>query len=552
MKDGEIIAVMEQERFDHVKHTVAFPTDAVRFCLQQAQANFTDLAFIACATDPEFTNIHKVAFVESGVSDSFTPGMSDRAEIERIVRDKLAEISPDAVKVPIYSVDHHRAHAASTFLISPYEESAIFTVDGMGNWVTTTGGLGRGDQFEISMEIAHPHSLGLMYGSLTQFLGFRAACDESKVMGLASYGQPTFLEDFRQLCTYRDGQIVLDLKYFTFHDQPLMNAKGGFNSWYSDDFVKRFGAARTPESQLIQRDMDLAHSIQALLEERAFQLLNFLYDKTQCENLCLAGGVALNSSMNGKISENTPFRNVFVVPAANDAGLSLGAALCCSAEKSKNFKRHPLSHAYFGSQHSVEEIKAEIKKLPPEIEVTTPENLTEETAKLLGQFAIVGWYQGRMEFGPRALGNRSILANPTKAESKDIVNQKVKFREHFRPFAPTTPLEHAGEYFESNSEMPFMLMVVKVRSEKRNVIPAVTHVDETARVQTVTKDQNPLLYELLHFMKAQNGVPVLLNTSFNIRGDTIVRTPEDAIRCLLKTGMNALAIGPFLLKKPDR
>ncbi len=552
VKDGEIIAVMEQERFDHKKHTTAFPLDAARYCLAEGKIGFEDLAYVACATDPEFTNVQKQKFIESKVSSTLIPAWSNREDIEAIIRRNLSEISPAAQNVPIFSVDHHKAHAASTFYISPYREAAIFTVDGMGNWVTTTGGFGKDNQVETLVEIAHPHSLGLLYGTITQFLGFRAACDESKVMGLASYGRPTFVEQFRELCRYEDKQIKLDLNYFTFHDQPLMRNDKEFNEWYSKKMEDLFGPARKEESELTDRDMDLAHSVQVLLEERAFQLLNDLHEICPTDNLCLAGGVALNSTMNGKISQFTPFKNVFIIPAANDAGLSLGAALYCNAvESPSTFVRHPLDHAYYGSHHSDPEIEAEFKDLPPSIDVSKPADLVGETAKLLNDYNIVGWYQGRMEFGPRALGNRSILANPRKAETKDIVNQKVKFRENFRPFAPMVPLEYVSEYFESNEEMPFMLKIVEVKPEKRSVIPAVTHVDHTARVQTVTPQQNERIHSLLHEMKKLGGVPVLLNTSFNIRGDTIVRTPKDAVKCLLETGLNALAIGPYLLvKKP--
>lgn len=549
VKDGEILAVMEQERFDHIKHTVSFPLDAVKYCLEAGKIGFENLDYIAYAGDPELTNVYKKAFIESRVSTIFVPTLSNRAQMELRIRANLREISPAADKVALFSVDHHKSHAASSLYVSPFDEAAIFTVDGMGNWLTTTFSMGRANQIEHLGEIAHPHSLGLMYGAFTQYLGFRAACDEAKVMGLAAYGKPTFLEDLREICFYEGGTIRLNLEYFTFHDQPLMQPDGNFNRWFSDAMVQRFGPVRLPESPLTQRDQDMAHSIQVLLEECCFQLLNDLYERTQCENLCLAGGVALNSSMNGKIIDHTPFRRIFIVPAANDAGLSLGAALHCNALNSQNFKRRELIHAYYGSEHTEDEILVELKKLSAEIDVSKPENLAEAAADLLCQFQIVGWYQGRMEFGPRALGNRSILANPTRSDTKDIVNMKVKFRENFRPFAPVVPHEFVGEYFEAKQEMPFMLKVVQVKPDKWSVIPAVTHVDHSARVQAVSAQQNELLYELLHAMKRKNGVPVLLNTSFNIRGDTIVRTPFDAVHCFLNTGMNALAIGPYLLKK---
>ena len=545
VEDGRIIAVMEQERFDHCKHTRAFPIDAVHYCLAEGGIRLHGLDYVACATDPALTNAYKQRFIDDQTSTELVPRMYGRQDVEATVRRELGG------DVPFFLVDHHKAHAASAFFLSPYEEAAVLTIDGMGNWVTTTTNLGRRNTIETLRAIPHPHSLGLFYGAVTQFLGFRAACDECKTMGLASFGAPTYLDDLRRMCTYENGMLSLDLRYFTFHNQPLMNGNGEMNTWYSAAFAEHFGPPRVPESEITDRERDLARSIQMLLEERTFALLRDLHQRTGCANLCLAGGVALNSTLNGRITANTPFTDVFIVPAANDAGISLGAALCCTAERSPDFKRHHLDHCYFGSAHSTEEIEAELSQLPPNIRVDQPADLVGQTADLLVESQIVGWYQGRMEFGPRALGNRSILANPTNPSTKDIVNQKVKFRENFRPFAPIVPLEHVGEYFEADDPLPYMLKVVQVREEKRADIPAVTHVDYSARVQTVTHAQNAPLHDLLHAVQKRNGVPVLLNTSFNIRGDTIVRTPQDAIDCFLKTGMNALAIGPYLLTKTD-
>lgn len=543
IEDGKIVAVIEQERFDHIKHTMSFPKDAVDYCLSRGGVTLKELDFVAYASDAAFSNVHKKTFINTKVSEVFSPRMSNQKELEDAIYSNLKQ------GVPLFYVNHHLAHAASTYYLSPFHTAAIFTVDGMGNWVTTTTLLGHNNTMESLTEIQHPHSLGLFYGAVTQFLGFRAASDECKVMGLASYGSPKYLNDFRKICSYENGTIILDLDYFTFHNKPLMRGDGTFNEWYSDKFVQYFGDPRIPESEIKERDRDIAHSVQAILEERVYQLLNDLYHKINCENLCLAGGVALNSSMNGKITHNTPFKKIFIVPAANDAGLSIGAAMYCAISNSHNIQRKELKHAYYGSEYSDADVEKELKKMPKGILISKPADLVNEGVKLLSDFAIVGWYQGRMEFGPRALGNRSILANPTKAEMKDILNQKVKFRENFRPFAPVVPLEYVSDYFETTDESPFMLKVVQVVPEKIKVIPAVTHVDNTARVQTVTAEQNPLLYRLLHAMKEANGVPVLLNTSFNIRGDTIVRTPADAINCFLKTGMNALAINSYLIVK---
>lgn len=546
VRDGSIIAMIEQERFDHIKHTIAFPADAIRYCIEQGNLALGELDFIAYASDAEVSNLNKQSFIESRLSREFIPKMNDQKAIEGVLSSMLG------IKGPFFFVDHHKAHAASAFYPSPYERAAIFTIDGMGNWLTATGSIGEGTDIKIINQLRHPHSLGLMYGALTQYLGFRAACDECKVMGLAAYGRPAYLDEFREICSYKNGKIELDLDYFTFHNKPLMRKDGGFNTWYSEAFLRRFGLARIPESEITERHMDLAHSMQALLEERTFQLLSHLYSLTKIDKLCLSGGVALNSSMNAKIPYSTPFKEVYIFPAANDAGLSLGTALYCNVLNSDSFKRSEIRHAYYGSEYSAKDIEGDLKDLPSGLQISRPDNLIKEVAKLLDRSFIVGWFQGRMEIGPRALGNRSILASPARPEMKDALNQKVKFREGFRPFAPSVPLEYASDYFEVNGEeMPFMLKVVNVKPGKKNSIPAVTHVDNTARIQTVTKEQNPLFYELLYAVKELNGVPVLLNTSFNIRGDTIVRTPSDAIKCFLNTGMNALAIGPFLLKKGE-
>lgn len=551
IRDNQILAVVEQERFNHQKHTMEFPSDAIRYCLKHAGIGFSDLDFIAYANDASYTNLFKRTFMESGISDTFKPQLSSETYITAEIRKHLKEISPDSDRSKLYKVNHHLAHAASTFFTSPFDESAIFTIDGMGNWVTTTFAKGKNERIETIKEISHPHSLGLVYGAVTQYLGFKAASDESKVMGLASYGKPIYLNALREIVKYEDGNINLDLRYFTFHKKPLIGEDGKFNVWYSDLFADRFGPPRVPESDLTEFAMDMANSIQALLEERCFQLLNDLHVLIPSPNLCLAGGVALNSSMNGKIVDHTPFQNVYIIPAANDGGLSLGAALQCHADQLDKYIHVSLDNAYYGNDYSNGEIEREFTKLPDEISLSTPPCVSEAAAALLAEKQIIGWFQGRMEFGPRALGNRSILANPMLAETKDIVNRRVKFRENFRPFAPIVPKEYVNEYFEAKQEMPYMLKIVQVRESVRKVIPAVTHVDNTARVQTVTKEQNPVVHKLLEQFRQLTGVPVLLNTSFNIRGDTIVRTPYDAINCFLKTGMNALVIGPFLLQKPD-
>jgi len=543
VENGVVLALMEQERFDHHKHSGAFPFDALTFCLDHAGVRLDDIAAVAYASDVELTNRYKRLFIESRHPAGFQPSFGEQAELDRSLRSRLS------FGGRLFHLDHHLGHAASVFFTCPFEESAILTVDGVGNWITTTLAVGRGTSIETLERVGHPHSLGLFYGAVTQFLGFHALCDEGKTMGLAPYGRPTYADVFRSHVALNGGSLALDLDHYTFHEGPITDAFGKPRRWFSDKFIDAFGPPRAPDSDITQRDADIAASAQFVLEERCYQLLKRLHRLTNTENLCMAGGVALNCSMNGKIRERTPFRNVFVVPAASDAGLSAGAALWGSRALEPGFRRNGIGDAYLGSEHGLDEIGASIKAHAGAAAVETPADLVESVATLLTGFAIVGWYQGRMECGPRALGHRSILANPTRAETKDIVNAKVKFREMFRPFAPVVPLEAACEYFDPSHANPFMLQVVSVLPDKRDVIPAVTHVDGSARVQTVTVEQNPDMHRLLLAMKSRNGVPVLLNTSFNVRGDTIVRTPDDAIRCFLNTGMDALAIGPYLLRK---
>ena len=544
VENGRLVAVMEQERFDHHKHTIAFPKDAIDYCLKAGGMVLEDLDYLAYGSDCAVANEYKRKFIEKGYAE-FRPDMLEQDRIEQFIAEQAGG------RPAFYHVDHHLAHAASTFFTSPYEEAAIYTVDGMGNWMTASQNIGRGNSIEVVERTPYPHSLGMFYGAITQLLGFKASRDEGKVMGLAPYGSAKLVHKVRQLCQVQDGEFTLDLSYFDFHRQPLMKPDGTFHRWYSPKMADVFGPAREPESELTARDADLAYACQAVLEEMVYAILHRFHRRYPLANLCLAGGVALNSTLNGKIAEHTPYQNVFVVPAANDAGVALGAALYCSSQKAGNFKRHELTHAYFGSEYSPEEMARALKNLPQGVTFSKPDDMVAEMATLLRNYRIVGRYDGRMEFGPRALGNRSILANPAKPEMKDIINAKVKFREGFRPFAPVATLENADEFFEMDFDSPFMLKIVQVKEDKQNLIPAVVHVDKSARVQTVSEDQNPPLHRLLVEMGKNGGVPVLLNTSFNIRGDTIVRTPEDAVRCFLKTGMDALALGPYLAVKRD-
>src|SRR5262249_18391016 len=426
---------MEQARFDHKKHSGEFPFETMTFCLERVGARLKDISAIAYASDVEITNHYKRAFIKAAYPGAFHPSLYEQSDIEKTLRSKLA------FDGRLLHLDHHLGHAVSAFFTSPFDESAIFTVDGVGNWITTTLAVGRGNSVETIERIGHPHSLGLFYGAVTQFLGFHALCDEGKTMGLASYGRPVYADIFRSHLDLDEGRLELDLNHYTIHEGPITDSFGKPRQWYSAKFSEIFGPPRTAESEITERDADIAASAQLVLEERCYQLLERLHRLTGLDAVCLSGGVALNCSMNGKVRDHTPFRKVFVMPAANDAGLSIGAALWASRMIEPGFHRVSIDHAYLGSEHDIVEIETIVQALPPEVIVEKPADLVEPVAGLLEGFAIVGWYQGRMEFGPRALGHRSIFANPTQADTKDIVNARVKFREMFRPFTPIVPID---------------------------------------------------------------------------------------------------------------
>ncbi len=534
VKDGVLLAFAEEERFDHKKHTVAFPHNAIKYCLDTAGIRASELDYVAYATDPESTNIEKMKYKEEYKPD-FEPVIINEDDLRRQIREELGISGEKSVK--LQGVDHHMAHAASSFLSSPFKSAAVVTIDGMGNWLTTTIGTGEGIEIKRLCHVSHPHSVGLFYGAATQFLGFKAASGEAKVMGLACYGKPRYVDVFRKMVRIEDGyNIRMDLKYFTFHKIPLMKPDGTFNLWYSEAFKDLFGSPRAPESAITERDEDIAHSTPQVCEELVYAILNEAYRRTKNENLCLAGGVALNCSMNGKIQANTPFKNLFIPPIVNDAGLSAGAALFIYNVMHKNPRKYEMKTAYLGPSFSNDECRAALEKNGLKYEYR--KDIAKATAGLLDKGKIIGWFQGRMECGPRALGNRSILADARNPQMKDIINNRVKFRENFRPFAPAVIIEDVDKFFHLNQHSPFMLQARRAREDKWDVIPSVVHVDKTSRAQTVKKDENPVFYELLKEFKKLTGVSVILNTSFNIRGDTMTCNPEDAINCFLKTGLD--------------
>ena len=544
VKDGELIAFAEEERFTREKHTSAYPLNAMIWCCKQAGIEPKDLDHIVYYWNPyrqwgERARHLLHYFPESaGLLKSRTGKFFPMLAIKGATRKRLGLSS----KTTLHFSEHHLMHAASAFLVSPYPEAAILSIDAVGEWETTWLGYGRGVDIECLKAVNFPHSLGLVYGGVTEYLGFKFASGEGKVMGLAPYGRPeTYSELFRRIITCTpDGGFELDLSYFEFH-------KKGRPHWVSQKFREAFGPPRLPESELSQRHKDIAAALQQRIEEVCFHMAEWLHEKTRLSALCLAGGVCLNSVMNGKLLERGPFKNVWVQPAANDAGTSVGACFWLWNTRMRNPRTYVMEHAYHGPGYEEQDIFKAFHSYGLIAEkVSDP---PQRAAQLLSRGKIVGWFHGRVEAGPRALGNRSILADPRNPEMKDILNSRVKFRESFRPFAPSVPEDKSHLYFDRSYPSPYMILMFNVKEPMKKVIPAVTHVDGTARVQTVSQDQNPAYYALLNHFGQMTGVYCLLNTSFNIRGEPIVNRPEEAIQCYLQTGMDALFLEGYLLEK---
>lgn len=562
VRDGQLIAAVEEERFNRVKYAAGFPVQAVRYCLGEAGVEIGEVDHIVVPRDPWVRLWPKMKFAAR-----MPRFAADRLEVMLHfagMKTELAEsltVSPQHIRAQFHRVEHHQAHLASAFFVSPHEEAALLSVDGLGDFASAMWGVGRGERMDIQGEVAFPHSLGIYYTALTQYLGFWKFGEEFKVMGLGAYGQPEYLEEFRQIVKPTSGiGFELGLPYFLHHKQGAemtwreSNETPILGRLFSPRLEQRLGSARQAGEAIEPRHQNLAASQQAALEEALFAMLNGLQRKTGMKTLCLAGGVAFNCVANGKIFRQTPFERVWVQPAAGDAGLAVGAAFYVQHQVLKQPRQFVMEHAYWGPgfppghlQQSLEE-----KGLPEKgyrIRQCTDEELMEETAMLLTGGNIVGWFQGRMEWGPRALGNRSILADPRKAEMKEVLNRRIKHREPFRPFAPSVMEEAVLEYFDAPGLSPFMQMAFPVRPEKRAAIPAPTHVDGTGRLQTVSRSGNPRFWALLDAFRQRTGVPVLLNTSFN-ENEPIVCQPQEAIDCFLRTRMDALVLGNFLIDTP--
>jgi len=558
--DGQLIAAVEEERFNRVKYAAGFPAAAIRYCLREAGLTLADVDHVAVPRNP-YARLATKLFYAVRMPSFARERIKVLAKFTGI-REALAgsfDANPDKLKALFHRVEHHVAHLASSFYCSPFEESALLSADGLGDFASSMWGAGFGPRMNVHGSIAFPHSLGLYYSAITQYLGFLKFGDEYKVMGLGAYGEPEFLEEFREIVKSNGGGFQLALKYFTHHRTgPEMSWAEAdktpvLGKLFSEALVKHLGPARGPEDTIGQRHKDLACSLQARLEEVYLGMLRHLARETQMKSVCLAGGVAFNCVANGKILRETPFENVYVHPAAGDAGLAVGAALYVWHQVFGKPRSFVMDHAYWGPGFSIDETRKAIestKLTEGGFAVTQPEEgkLLERTAKIIGEGKILGWFQGRAEWGPRALGNRSIVADPRRAEMKEILNKRIKHREIFRPFAPSILAEATSDWFEQSHPSPFMTMAYSVKPDKRDKIPAPTHVDGTGRLQTVTKAANPRYWKLIKEVERQTGVPVVLNTSFN-DNEPIVCKPQEAIDCFLRTQMDALVLGDFLITK---
>ncbi len=544
LQDGKVTAAAQEERWSRKKHDISFPENAIKYCLEQAGITIKQVDAIGFYERPiakfeRLLSSHLETFPKSYkvFVQALPSWITEKLRIPSILRKKFK------YEGNVFFVDHHMAHAASAFHASPFEEAAIFTADGVGEWTTTTLGYGKGTDVTLLKELHFPHSLGLLYSAVTAHLGFKVNNDEYKVMGLAPYGKPTYHDQFRKIIDVKeDGSYRLDMKYFTFHYGTRM---------LSRKFEEKFGPIRKKEGPVEERHKDIAASLQKVVEEIIFSAVSHLQSTTKTKNLCLAGGVALNSVANGKLTKMTPFRNVYVPPAPSDPGAAVGAATVVYHMLLGKPRAAAMDRADLGPGFSHSQIKEFLDSRQIVYKEMPEKELIKTVANLLWGNNVVGWFQGRMEFGERALGNRSILANPCNPEMRDILNLKVKHREQFRPFAPVVTVEDAKKYFDVDLEVPFMSFVYPVKKEKQKSLPAITHVDGSGRLQTIRREANQRYYDVIREFEKHSGVPILVNTSFNIRGEPIVMTPEHAYRCFTGTGIDYLALDTFLIKRED-
>ena len=561
VRDGRLVACAEEERFRRVKHWSGMPSEAIRYVLREGGLKLADVEHVALNRDPGVNNFRRVAYALRRLP-------SPRLVLNRLRNIRRASSFEDSVRAAlpgetlraqVHHVEHHLAHLASAFHVGNFDEAVCLSVDGFGDFASSAWGMGRGGNIHIDGRVYFPHSLGLFYTAITQFIGFPHYGDEYKVMGLAPYGEPQFLEQMRQLVRVQpDGTFKLGLDFFRHHRENVHytwdNCSPEIGTVFSSELETLLGPARKAGEPLDQRHKDLARSAQAMYEEAFFALLNSLHAKYRCPNLALSGGCAMNSVANGKVYLQSPFKRMYLPAAAGDAGGAIGSAFVVQHRLGGNAMRFHMDHGYWGPGAANAEVTTLLERKAGEIQaegcaverIPDEGGLCRRTAQAITEGKVIGWFQGRMEWGPRALGNRSILGDPRRADMKDILNVKIKRRESFRPFAPSILREHVAEWFEQEDDVPFMMEVFQVRPEKRALVPATTHVDGSGRLQTVHRETNPRYHRLIETFRELTGVPMVLNTSFN-ENEPVVCRPEEALDCFLRTKMDVLVLNDWMV-----
>lgn len=563
VRDGKLVAAVEEERFNRVKHWAGVPLDSIRYCLREAGLRFSELEHVAINLNPKVNHLRRLLFVLRRRPD-FKLVFERLRKLNKTasIGDAIAAGFPgEPMRARVHHIEHHLSHLASSYLCSPFQDAVNLSVDGFGDFASAAWGPGIDGELRIDGRVYFPHSLGIFYSALTQWLGFPHYGDEYKVMGLAPYGEPRHLDLMRKIVRIQDdGSYKLDLDYFLHHREKVPytweNGSPEVGTLFSPALVDLLGPVRRQDEPLSQDHKDIARSVQAMYEEAFFALVNALHRRYGGDHLTLSGGCAMNSVANGKVSRNSPFKHVYIQSAAGDAGGAIGCALVAARQLGGSRERFHMSHSYWGPQFTDEDFKALLTARAAAIqeagctvtEFRDPDHLCKAAAQAISEGKVIGWFQGRLEWGPRALGNRSILCDPRRADMKDILNQKIKRRESFRPFAPSIHREEVPAWFEQEDDVPFMMQVFQVRAEKRGVIPAVTHVDGSGRLQTVHRDANPLYHRLISAFRDLTGVPIILNTSFN-ENEPVVCRPQEALDCFLRTRMDVLVLGTWVVSR---
>lgn len=548
--DGKLLAATEEERFTRVKHWAGFPTQAILFCLREAGITLDQVDHIAIGRDPKAKFNKKMMYLlkhPAGGFDMVKRRFDNSRKVSSLETEfaKLSGLSEEVIKPKIHNIEHHRSHLASAFFVSPFQEAALLSIDGSGDFTTTMIGIGKGNKIEVLDSVDFPMSVGSFYTSFTQFLGFPYYGDEYKVMGLAPYGEPKYVDKLRDVIRFTDnGLFEWNEKYFKSAKDVGVSYDNNIpfvDTLYTPYLEEKFGPSREKGSELTQYHKDMAASVQRFTEELILHIVNHLQKRTGLKNICIAGGVAQNSVANGKIIKNSNFENLYIPSAGHDAGIAMGCAYYVYNQVLGMPRPEPVYSAYTGSRFSNEEVEIYLKSRNITYTRYSDEELYEKVANRIVDSGVIGWFQGRAEFGPRALGARSILADPRRNDAKDLLNAKIKRRESFRPFAPSILKEYVAEYFELSDDVPFMEKVFPIKKEKHSAIPAVTHFDGTGRLQSVDKNVSPRYYALIDAFRKKTGVPILLNTSFN-ENEPIVNTPAEALDCFLRTQMDMLVI----------